>query len=173
MPHAPFSQAASSLSKQTVSPDEQLQGLQQGLAGVQQLLAAKAKLQDERAVADKKLEHAEQELAQAQAKLDASYVRLQEGQKKYDEGARVLAQRKQDLDDKFATVQKQLDDAQETIDTTDLPDMYILDRSQHEGAAIYHADTERMDALARVFPFYVLFGSSPCFAYHYDTHGRG
>ena len=153
VPHAPFSQAASSLSKQTVSPDEQLQGLQQGLAGVQQLLAAKAKLQDERAVADKKLTRAEQELAQAQAKLDASYVRLQEGQKKYDEGARVLAQRKQELDDKFATVQKQLDDAQETIDTTDLPDMYILDRSQHEGAAIYHADTERMDALARVFPF--------------------
>ena len=153
VPHASFSQAASSLSKQTVSPDEQLQGLQQGLAGVQQLLAAKAKLQDERAVADKKLAHAEQELVQAQAKLDASYVRLQEGQKKYDEGARVLAQRKQELDDKFATVQKQLDDAQETIDTTDLPDIYILDRSQHEGAAIYHADTERMDALARVFPF--------------------
>lgn len=132
---------------------DEIQRVQQQLAGVQQLLAAKAKLQDERAVADKKLEHAAQELAQAQAKLDASYVRLQEGQKKYDEGARVLAQRKQELDDKFATVQKQLDDAQETIDTTDLPDMYILDRSQHEGAAIYHADTERMDALARVFPF--------------------
>lgn len=135
------------------APYEEIQRVQQGLAGVQQLLAAKAKLQDERAVADKKLAHAEQELAQAQAKLDASYTRLQEGQKKYDEGARVLAQRKQELDDKFATVQKQLDDAQETIDTTDLPDMYILDRSQHEGAAIYHADTERMDALARVFPF--------------------
>lgn len=132
---------------------DEIQRVQQQLAGVQQLLAAKAKLQDERAVADKKLEHAAQELAQAQAKLDASYVRLQEGQKKYDEGAHVLAQRKQELDDKFATVQKQLDDAQETIDTTDLPDMYILDRSQHEGAAIYHADTERMDALARVFPF--------------------
>lgn len=152
-PHAPLLQTVSSLSKQTASPNEQLQRLQQGLAGVQQLLAAKAKLQDERAVADKKLAHAEQELAQAQAKLDASYTRLQEGQKKYDEGARELAQRKQELDDKFATVQKQLDDAQETIDTTDIPDIYILDRSQHEGAAIYHADTERMDALARVFPF--------------------
>lgn len=135
------------------APYEEIQRVQQQLAGVQALIAAKAKLQDERAVADKKLTHAEQELAQAQAKLDASYVRLQKGQKKYDEGARVLAQRKQELDDKFATVQKQLDDAQETIDTTDLPDMYILDRSQHEGAAIYHADTERMDALARVFPF--------------------
>ena len=135
------------------APYEEIQRVQQQLAGVQALIAAKAKLQDERAVADKKLTHAEQELVQAQAKLDASYVRLQEGQKKYDEGARVLAQRKQELDDKFATVQKQLDDAQETIDTTDLPDIYILDRSQHEGAAIYHADTERMDALARVFPF--------------------
>lgn len=135
------------------APYEEIQRVQQQLAGVQALIAAKAKLQDERAVADKKLAHAEQELAQAQAKLDASYTRLQEGQKKYDEGAHVLAQRKQELDDKFATVQKQLDDAQETIDTTDLPDMYILDRSQHEGAAIYHADTERMDALARVFPF--------------------
>lgn len=135
------------------APYEEIQRVQQQLAGVQALIAAKAKLQDERAVADKKLAHAEQELAQAQAKLNASYTRLQEGQKKYDEGARELAQRKQELDDKFATVQKQLDDAQETIDTTDLPDMYILDRSQHEGAAIYHADTERMDALARVFPF--------------------
>lgn len=135
------------------APYEEIQRVQQQLAGVQALIAAKAKLQDERAVADKKLAHAEQELAQAQAKLDASYTRLQEGQKKYDEGARELAQRKQDLDDKFATVQKQLDDTQETIDTTDLPDIYILDRSQHEGAAIYHADTERMDALARVFPF--------------------
>lgn len=135
------------------APYEEIQRVQQQLAGVQALIAAKAKLQDARAVADKKLEHAEQELAQAQAKLDASYTRLQEGQKKYDEGAREFAQRKQELDDKFATVQKQLDDAQETIDTTDLPDIYILDRSQHEGAAIYHADTERMDALARVFPF--------------------
>lgn len=135
------------------APYEEIQRVQQQLAGVQALIAAKAKLQDERAVADKKLAHAEQELAQAQAKLDASYTRLQEGQKKYDEGAREFAQRKQELDDKFATVQKQLDDAQETIDTTDLPDIYILDRSQHEGAAIYHADTERIDALARVFPF--------------------
>lgn len=135
------------------APYEEIQRVQQQLAGVQALIAAKAKLQDEHAVADKKLAHAEQELAQAQAKLDASYTRLQEGQKKYDEGARELAQRKQELDDKFATVQKQLDDAQETIDTTDIPDIYILDRSQHEGAAIYHADTERMDALARVFPF--------------------
>ncbi len=135
------------------APYEEIQRVQQQLAGVQALIAAKAKLQDERAVADKKLAHAEQELAQAQAKLNASYTRLQEGQKKYDEGARELAQRKQELDDKFATVQKQLDDAQETIDTTDIPDIYILDRSQHEGAAIYHADTERMDALARVFPF--------------------
>lgn len=135
------------------APYDEIQRVQQQLAGVQALIAAKAKLQDERAVADKKLAHAEQELAQAQAKLDASYTRLQEGQKKYDEGARELAQRKQELDDKFATVQKQLDDAQEAIDTTDIPDIYILDRSQHEGAAIYHADTERMDALARVFPF--------------------
>lgn len=135
------------------APYEEIQRVQQQLAGVQALIAAKAKLQDERAVAEKKLAHAEQELAQAQAKLDTSYTRLQEGQKKYDEGARELAQRKQDLDDKFATVQKQLDDAQEAIDTTDIPDIYILDRSQHEGAAIYHADTERMDALARVFPF--------------------
>lgn len=135
------------------APYEEIQRVQQQLAGVQALIAAKAKLQDERAVAEKKLAHAEQELVQAQAKLDASYTRLQEGQKKYDEGARELAQRKQELDDKFATVQKQLDDAQETIDTTDIPDIYILDRSQHEGAAIYHADTERMDALARVFPF--------------------
>lgn len=135
------------------APYEEIQRVQQQLVGIQALIAAKAKLQDERAVADKKLAHAEQELAQAQAKLDASYTRLQAGQKKYDEGARELAQRKQELDDKFATVQKQLDDAQETIDTTDIPDIYILDRSQHEGAAIYHADTERMDALARVFPF--------------------
>lgn len=107
------------------APYEEIQRVQQQLAGVQALIAAKAKLQDERAVAEKN----------------------------WHTPSKSLHRRKQDLDDKFATVQKQLDDTQETIDTTDLPDIYILDRSQHEGAAIYHADTERMDALARVFPF--------------------
>ena len=33
------------------------------------------------------------------------------------------------------------------------PDIYVLDRSQSEGAATYQADSERMDTISTVFPF--------------------
>ena len=48
---------------------------------------------------------------------------------------------------------RSLADAQDDIDALEAPDIYVLDRSQSEGAATYLADTERMDHIAAVFPF--------------------
>ena len=65
----------------------------------------------------------------------------------------------QELDERRATYETerdaamaQLADAQAEIDAMEPPELYVLDRTQSEGAASYQADSERMDSIADVFP---------------------
>ncbi len=46
----------------------------------------------------------------------------------------------------------QLADAQAELDAMEPPELYVLDRTQSEGAASYQGDSERMDSIADVFP---------------------
>ena len=48
--------------------------------------------------------------------------------------------------------QAQLADAQAELDAMEPPELYVLDRTQSEGAASYQGDSERMDSIADVFP---------------------
>jgi len=54
--------------------------------------------------------------------------------------------------DGLAAAQRQIDEAQAKVDAMQGPEVYVLDRTQSEGAATYQADTERMDHIAAVFP---------------------
>lgn len=87
----------------------------------------------------------EHELESAQKKIAQGRARYAEGQARYDEHAQETAST---LD----KAQAELDRAQEKIDALDIPDIYVLDRTQHEGAHLFDSDTKRMDTLARVFP---------------------
>lgn len=87
----------------------------------------------------------EHELAAAQKKLAQGRARYVEGRAHYDEKA-------QETTSTLDKAQAELDRAQAKIDTLDIPDIYVLDRTQHEGAHLFDSDTKRMDTLARVFP---------------------
>ena len=87
----------------------------------------------------------EHELESAQKKIAQGRARYAEGQARYDEHAQETAST---LD----KAQAELDRAQAKIDALDIPDIYVLDRTQHEGAHLFDSDTKRMDTLARVFP---------------------
>lgn len=87
----------------------------------------------------------EHELASAQKKLAQGRACYIEGQARFDEKAQETAST---LD----KAQAELDRAQAKIDALDIPDIYVLDRTQHEGAHLFDSDTKRMDTLARVFP---------------------
>ena len=65
----------------------------------------------------------------------------------------------QELDERRATYETerdaamaQLADAQAELDAMEPPELYVLDRTQSEGAASYQGDSERMDSIADVFP---------------------
>lgn len=63
-----------------------------------------------------------------------------------------LEQRQDQTEREFADAEAQLADAQAEIDAMEPPELYVLDRTQSEGAASYQADSERMDSIADVFP---------------------
>lgn len=63
-----------------------------------------------------------------------------------------LEQRQDQTEREFADAEAQLADAQAELDAMEPPELYVLDRTQSEGAASYQADSERMDSIADVFP---------------------
>lgn len=63
-----------------------------------------------------------------------------------------LGQQQAQAEQQFADAEAQLADAQAEIDAMEPPELYVLDRTQSEGAASYQADSERMDSIADVFP---------------------
>ena len=63
-----------------------------------------------------------------------------------------LGQQQAQAEQQFADAEAQLADAQAEIDAMEPPELYVLYRTQSEGAASYQADSERMDSIADVFP---------------------
>ena len=63
-----------------------------------------------------------------------------------------LEQRQDQTEREFADAEAQLADAQAELDAMEPPELYVLDRTQSEGAASYQGDSERMDSIADVFP---------------------
>lgn len=120
--------------------------------GSSQLDAAQSALDAQRAQAASKLAAAKAKLDQARRTLAASRTQLAEARRSYQEGLATYEANRADAESRFADAEAQLADAQAQVDEVARPDVYVLDRSESEGAAAYHADTQRMDRLAAVFP---------------------
>ena len=121
---------------------------------------SRSEYERERADALEQLEESRAELDAAQAQLDSAAEQVEQGsaqlsdsRAKYEEGLAAWEEARDEADGRLAEAQEQLDEAQAEIDSLEAPDIYVLDRSQSEGAATYQADSERMDAIATVFPF--------------------
>ena len=127
--------------------------------GIDQLQTAKSKLQsgrDELATqkdeANKKLDAAQAKIDDASTQLSNSRTKLDDAWTKYYDGKAKYEQNRADADKKFADAENDFAEAQRKIDEIELPDLYVLNRTKSEGAATYHADAQRMDHIARVFP---------------------
>lgn len=103
---------------------------------------------------------AESQLSEAQATLDASAAelasgeaRLEESQGALEEGEAAWQAASAEAQERLDEAAAQLDEAQAQVDAIEPGELYVLDRTQSEGAATYQADSERMDTIATVFPF--------------------
>lgn len=116
------------------------------------LAAGEQELAEARSQADARLSQARAQLDAAAATLASSRAQLAEARGQYEDGLRSYEDGLAEADERFDEAWGQIMDAQDEIDSVELPDIYTLDRTQSEGAATYEADTERMDNIAAVFP---------------------
>jgi putative ABC transport system permease protein len=127
-------------------------GRAQLAAGEDELAQGRAELERRRAEAEGGLSSARAQLDEAAARLSSSRAELEDARSRYEEGLASYQDGLAEADDRFGTAWAQIEDAQAEVDGIALPDVYVLDRTQSEGAATYEADTERMDHIADVFP---------------------
>ncbi len=125
--------------------------------GVQTLVQSKSQLEAAYAAG---LIPEEQYQAQM-AQINAQEALLEKGQKELDAGKAQLAKGRAQYDKQKRVAEKelrdakaQLDDAQKTIDDIEKPDVYVLTLDQNYGATSYKNDSERIDKIASVFPFF-------------------
>ncbi len=90
----------------------------------------------------------EQELADAQQELADGRRELDDGWQDYEEG-------KQEFADKIADANLKIRDAQDQIDEIEDPEWHVLTRGEgNEGYIFYESDTEKVSAIAKVFPIF-------------------
>ena len=94
------------------------------------------------------LARGETDLAEAEGKLKDARKELDDGWADYNEG-------KAEFDEKIADANQKILDAQDDIDAIDSPEWYVLTPGEsNEGYIYYQSDTEKVAAIAKVFPVF-------------------
>lgn len=89
----------------------------------------------------KELADAEIELADARVELDDGWIEYEDGKKEFEE--------------KIADANLKIRDAQDQIDDIEDPEWYVMTRGEsNEGYIFYESDTEKVSAIAKVFPIF-------------------
>ncbi|MBR4992095.1 MAG: ABC transporter permease [Clostridia bacterium] len=89
----------------------------------------------------KELADAEIELADGRKELDDGWIEYQDGKKEFEE--------------KIADANLKIRDAQDQIDDIEDPEWYVMTRDEsNEGYIFYESDTEKVSAVAQVFPIF-------------------
>lgn len=89
----------------------------------------------------------EEVLKEEQKEIDAGKAQLIDGCTQYENQKRVAEK-------ELRGAKTKLDDAQKQIDNIEKPDVYVLTLDQNYGAASFKNDSERIDKIATVFPFF-------------------
>ena len=89
----------------------------------------------------KELADAEIELADGRKELDDGWIEYEDGKKEFEE--------------KIADANLKIRDAQDQIDDLEDPEWYVMTRGEsNEGYIFYESDTEKVSAVAKVFPIF-------------------
>lgn len=107
------------------------------------------------------------QIAQNQARLDQKTREYNDGLQQADASEAELIeseadyeQAEQDADSKLSDALDDLNAAQEQIDEIDMPEWYIFDRADTVGFTSYKSNSEKIAAIAKVFPLFLFFVAS-------------
>ncbi len=101
------------------------------------------------------LEEGKADLTQGEADLAEAETKLKDARKELDDGWADYNEGKAEFDEKIADADQKILDAQDDIDAIDSPEWYVLTPGEsNEGYIYYQSDTEKVAAIAKVFPVF-------------------
>jgi putative ABC transport system permease protein len=124
----------------------------------QELETAKQELED----AEREIKSNEQKLIDAKLELDDAWQELKDGEqelidgeKEISDGEQKVADGKVDIEDselKIAEAEREIEDGEKEVADVPAGEWYVFDRSDDRGIAGFEDDSDRMGALADIFP---------------------
>ena len=93
---------------------------------------------------------AREELEEKRREYDDAYAEYLDGEAEYADG-------RAEADEKLGDARKKLDDAREELDALEYPEWYVTDRRDTVSFASYRSNSEKIGAIARVFPIFFFF----------------
>ena len=102
---------------------------------------------------ENQLYSSEQQLIASQQELESARTDAAQGREELEDGKKKYEKERKKALDELADAAQLIADAQKDIDDIELPDIYVLDRTKNYGVESQVADSERIDNIARVFPF--------------------
>jgi len=135
-----------------------------------QLEGAKNELESRKQAYESGKTKAESEFKAAQAEIDKNRRELEEGRKALNEGRAELEKGRKEYEEQKAKAYKELTDAEEELSEAEAevarikkPEWYVLGRDTNVGFMSFSSDTDRIDAISRVFPaFFFLVAALVC-----------
>lgn len=132
-----------------------LLGEQQILMAEQQILAAKNELSSQGGqitIGEMELEKAGKTIADGEKALLEAKNTLQEKEQELEEGWETYHREAEDAEEEITDGEQQITDAQAELEKLEMPTWYVLGRDSIQTYVEYEQDTQRIVAIAKVFP---------------------
>lgn len=144
--------------QQTVTATEQSLAQAQ-----QQLEQGKQELQQQQTAAQQQIDAAAAQLEQGQQQIKSGQQELDQSQQELSQGWAEYEQQKADALEQLAQGQAEIDENVQKLQDIEMPEWYVLDRNANVGYVGFIGDSEKIDAVAAVFPvFFFLVAALVC-----------
>lgn len=134
--------------------------LAQITAGEEQLAQGKETLEKSKAEGSLMLQEAQEQLEKAKADLESGKAELesqrQSGQQQIDDGWKQYNDGVKTAQEELEKAKKKLEDAQKELDKISDAKWYVFTRADNPGYSDFEQNTNRVDAVANVFPMFFL-----------------
>lgn len=142
------------LEKQWTKLDKKASEIQQAIGKIRENKIKLEKDYDNLFAAGLSVDEQKKELAAAKKMLLSKEQEIKDGKAKLKAATEKYLSGKDTAESGFAKAEKHLEDAQKQIDNIDSGKWYITNRLETQGISSYKSDTEKVAAIARIFPVF-------------------
>ncbi len=148
--------AQTQLDAQTAAANEQA-GAATWSAYEKAMAEATAEIDAAEAEGKRKISTAKRKLADAKEDIAEGETEIADSQRELADGETEYADKKADAERELSDALKEIEDNQKKLDDIEKPEWYILDRTDLVSFASYKSNSNKIGAIAKVFPVFFFF----------------